>query len=126
MINVIRTNLILNFYRRTMANYLGWRTVMFLGPWTSQSFKRLRFEFDQIVIGIRKPNDLKEDCKELVTYGLGFSIGRMYINNYFNESTRREVYMLVKEIKDSFKFNLEQLNWMDTATKYVAIEKVIL
>ena len=55
---------------------------------------------------------------------LGEVIGRLYVAKYFKPQAKKRMVRLVKNLRESFKERIEQLDWMSDGTKQKALEKL--
>ena len=53
-------------------------------------------------------------------------VGRLYVENYFNNQTKLEVSKFATSIRDQFTQIIEQQDWMDLTTKKKALNKAKL
>lgn len=60
----------------------------------------------------------------MISSRLPFIIGRLYVDNYFNEKARDDLLKLIGETKRQLRFQLEDSNWLDASTKLEALDKV--
>jgi predicted metalloendopeptidase len=109
---------------RVVANYFGWRLTLHFSDYTSQLYTRLYFEFQRTTEGLRVQEQLWEFCYSLVETYYPSVVGRMYIDNYFNQETIQEVEMLIDLIRDQVKQQLTTQTWMDQKTRQQAKQKV--
>lgn len=109
---------------RVIANYLGWRVAEHYGVYSSEEIRDLRFQFDRTFLGVQQQPERWEFCYDMISSRLPFIIGRLYIDNYFNEKARDDLLKLIGETKRQLRFQLEDSNWLDASTKLEALDKV--
>lgn len=109
-----------------MANYMGWRYVLSFSDYTTKAFTDTYFEYQKIAYGQRKPEKAWETCYTIVDSYFPYSIGRLYVENYFNQLSKGSVDKLVKEVKTAFSSELDSYDWMDAFTLKKSKEKVIV
>lgn len=56
---------------------------------------------------------------------MGPVISSAYIEQYFDEDIRRDVTDMVHNIKDEYKDVLNDLDWIDEASRKVILEKLL-
>ena len=56
--------------------------------------------------------------------GLGEVAGQLYVRQYFPPAARQKMLELVANIRAAYSARIQQLPWMSTATKKVALEKL--
>ncbi|XP_015788391.1 neprilysin-1 isoform X2 [Tetranychus urticae] len=110
--------------KRVIANYLGWRVAEHYGVYSSEEIRDLRFQFDRTFLGVQQQPERWEFCYDMISSRLPFIIGRLYIDNYFNEKARDDLLKLIGETKRQLRFQLEDSNWLDASTKLEALDKL--
>jgi putative endopeptidase len=55
---------------------------------------------------------------------LGFLVGQMYVEHYFQGQTKAKVEALVSELKSAYRQRIERLPWMSATTKQEALRKL--
>ena len=55
---------------------------------------------------------------------LGETIGKLYVKEFFPESSKQRVYRLVKDLQQAFEDRLKENTWMSDSTKAKALEKL--
>ncbi|CAG0895497.1 unnamed protein product [Darwinula stevensoni] len=108
---------------RTIANYLHWRLVYSLGDETNQAMRDLFFRFSMITTGIGKPPEREYECAGLVNNHMGMAIGSVYVSDVFPPTAKQEVELLVEDLRAAFDGILDQIDWMDAATRENARKK---
>lgn len=111
-------------FSRTIANYMAWRYVLSFSDYTNKAFTDTYFAYQKVANGQRKPEKAWETCYALVDSYFPYSIGRLYVENYFNAQTKPAVDRLVKEVKSAFSSELDRYDWMDSVTLRKSKEKL--
>ena len=62
---------------------------------------------------IRKTNSL-----------LGESVGKLYVGKYFSEAAKKDLEMMVENLRTAFKERINKLTWMSDKTKQKALLKL--
>lgn len=104
---------------------MGWRYVLSFSDYTNKAFTDTYFNFQKVAYGQRKPEKPWETCYALVDNYFPLSVGRLYIENYFNAQSKPAVDRLVKEVKSAFSNELDRYDWMDDFTLKKSKEKVL-
>jgi putative endopeptidase len=60
----------------------------------------------------------------LVNRGIGEAVGRLYVAKYFPPEAKAKIDALVGDVKQAFGRRIEQVEWMDAATKATAEAKL--
>ena len=55
---------------------------------------------------------------------LGETIGKLYVKEFFPESSKQRVYRMVKDLQQAFEDRLKENTWMSDSTKAKAVEKL--
>ncbi|CAN7941417.1 unnamed protein product, partial [Ixodes pacificus] len=55
---------------------------------------------------------------------LGYGLGRLYVDKYFNETEKENVETIAKNVSEALKTVLQNNTWMNNATKAKATEKL--
>ncbi|EEC14448.1 neprilysin, putative, partial [Ixodes scapularis] len=55
---------------------------------------------------------------------LGYGLGRLYVDKYFNETEKENVETIAKNVSEVLKTVLQNNTWMDNATKTNAAKKL--
>lgn len=76
---------------RTIANYLGWMTVMSLGSYTTKKFREVVFQFNKVVSGVEKEAELWRTCVSRLSDSLQYAVSRLYVDKNFSQKDKEEV-----------------------------------
>ncbi|XP_064464836.1 neprilysin-1-like isoform X2 [Ornithodoros turicata] len=110
--------------RTTLHNYLGLKVVSTLGPHTSDKFRDLLFNFDTVAAGVKKQRAKWTRCVEDIQRTAQHALGRIYVEKMFGLEAKKEMDLLVTELKRTFHTLIENKTWMDDETRAEAIKKV--
>ncbi len=72
---------------------------------------------------------MKERWKKIVDLTsnmMGEAVGKLYVEKYFPEDSKKRMFELVNNLKSTFREHIQQLDWMTDETKQKAIEKLDL
>lgn len=110
--------------RRIVHNYIGWKILSTLGPYTTDTFADLELKYLSVTSGITKRQARWKQC----IAGLGsyaeHAVGRLYVEKKFSEGAKQDVTNMVNILLDTFTEMLNSTDWMDHTTKGKAIRKV--
>lgn len=109
---------------RTLANYVGWRIVSALGPYSSESFRRLLFTFHQTTQGVKKMANRTETCQSLANDRVPFALSRLFVDHHFTEAEKTEAAKMIDSIQDSFRRLITKNTWLDEATRKASLSKL--
>ncbi|CAN8016517.1 unnamed protein product, partial [Ixodes persulcatus] len=112
----------------TVNNYFGWMLLYKLGPIASQKIAKLNFDFNQVWRGLQSEEPRWRHCVNALNdpYDpiLGYGLGRLYVDKYFNETEKENVETIAKNVSEALKTVLQNITWMDNATKENATKKL--
>jgi len=112
--------------KETIQAYLLWTTMrMYLGH-TSTAVRKPWETFSKELGGI-DPNVKKErwkTCVREMDNTLGFLAGEFYVRKTFAGNAKERGRLVIEQIKDAFIDRFEELEWVDTETREVAVRKV--
>lgn len=108
---------------RVVANYLIWRISMNRLSSLSQRFRDAQQVYYNILYGTSSVSARWRDCVDYVNDVLEFASGRMYVIENFGGDSKKNMEIMIGNLKVAFKDMLEYNDWMDEETKVVAREK---
>uniref|UniRef100_A0A6B0VEG9 Putative peptidase family m13 includes neprilysin and endothelin-converting enzyme i n=1 Tax=Ixodes ricinus TaxID=34613 RepID=A0A6B0VEG9_IXORI len=112
----------------TVNNYFGWMLLYKLGPIASHNITKLNFEFNQVWRGLQGEEPRWRHCVSALNdpYDpiLGYGLGRLYVDNYFNSTQKKDVESIAERIRDALGDVIQNNTWMDTDTKEKAKNKL--
>ncbi|XP_040071016.1 neprilysin-1-like [Ixodes scapularis] len=109
-------------------NYFGWMLLYKLGPIASHNIRKLNFEFNKVWRGLQGEEPRWRHCVNVLNdpYDpiLGYGLGRLYIDQYFNETEKENIETIAQNVSEALKSVLQNNTWMDEATKANATKKL--
>src|SRR5699024_2820964 len=69
---------------RTLANYIGWRVVSHFRPVSSEQFRQFKFEFDQVINGVKRMEERKQACLRRTYYHLNMALSRLFVEEHLS------------------------------------------
>jgi putative endopeptidase len=90
----------------------------------SDAFTSRAFEASKVTSGVKEQKPRRERAVSFVSDNLGETIGKLYVSEYFPESSKQRVYRLVKDLQQAFEDRLNENTWMSDSTKAKALEKL--
>ncbi|OXU18458.1 hypothetical protein TSAR_003726 [Trichomalopsis sarcophagae] len=115
--------------KKVMANYMIWKMIAESAIYLTDEIRERTFEYQRIKSQTAVPKPRKprwQECIELLTdrdRGLMVGVSSMYVRKHFSEDTKEDVKEIVTYVVDGFKDILENVTWMDAATKIAASRK---
>jgi endothelin-converting enzyme/putative endopeptidase len=105
--------------------YLRWHVVSNAAPRLSRAFVDENFAF--FARTLRGVQALKPRWKRCVAYvdgQLGEALGQTFVKRTFAPSTREKALAMTRQVEQAMAKDIESLDWMSTATKARALEKL--
>lgn len=90
----------------------------------SEPFETAAFEYSKIISGQAVKQSRAQIMVNKVDRQLGFALGQLYVERYFNEEAKSRVLDLVNNLQKAFENRINELDWMSDATKVQAKEKL--
>ena len=90
----------------------------------SDDFSDRAFEASKKISGVQEQQPRWKRAVGLISGSLGETIGKLYVQKYFPESSKQRVVKLVKDLQQAFEDRLKDNTWMSEETKAKAIEKL--
>uniref|UniRef100_A0A669R788 Membrane metalloendopeptidase like 1 n=1 Tax=Phasianus colchicus TaxID=9054 RepID=A0A669R788_PHACC len=108
----------------TIQNYLIWRLVIDRVSSLSRRFKDARASYRKALYGTTLEEARWRECVSYVNNNMENAVGAMYVRETFAGESKRMVQDLIDKIREVFIETLDELQWMDEASKAKAREKV--
>jgi len=87
-------------------------------------FRKVSFKFNQVVSGVKQDRPRWKRAVSLVSGVLGEAIGKLYVEKYFPESSKKRMLELVGNLQTALAERIESATWMGEATKAQAKDKL--
>ncbi|XP_036918026.1 membrane metallo-endopeptidase-like 1 [Sturnira hondurensis] len=110
---------------RTMQNYLVWRLVLDRISSLSQRYRNARANYRKALYGKTKEEARWRECVSYVNSNMESAVGSLYVKEAFSQDSKDAVRELVDKVQAAFVETLDELSWMDKATKQKAQEKAM-
>lgn len=118
MINIVnRTS------KRTLTNYLVWRIMMNRITNLPEMYRNVQKEYQKTMYGSEQELSRWRDCVSYVIENIGNAVGRMFVEEHFDEDAKEIALDMIHGIRAAFGELLEHAEWMDDPTRKVAKEK---
>ena len=102
---------------RALQNYLIWLFV-------KEQLIFLPKEFRRIFFGIENEPTRSTVCATLVNDRMGTAVAKLYLEKYFDRTSRSQSLEMIENIRETFIHMVNQSTWMDEESKTKAMEKV--
>ena len=90
----------------------------------SDDFTDRLFEASKAISGVQEQEPRWKRGVGVINDHLGETIGKLYVAEYFPETSKQRVYRLVKDLQQAFEERLKENTWMSDSTKSKALEKL--
>ncbi|XP_058490717.1 neprilysin-like isoform X2 [Solea solea] len=119
-----RLSLVLTRYsKRDLQNYMAWRFAMNMVVGLSRAYRDTRKPFRKALSGTAVEAPVWRRCALYVNANMENAVGRLYVQEAFSEKGKELMEEMIKNIREVFISNLEDLTWMDAETRKSAEEK---
>ncbi|KAF7274332.1 M13 family metallopeptidase neprilysin 3 isoform X2 [Rhynchophorus ferrugineus] len=123
------TNLINDYQNTTegriiLNNYLVWQTVKVFTLCLSKPFRDAYKGLRTALMGSDGADEPQwRYCIQDTNNVLGFALGAIFVREVFHSDSKEQAEVMINNVRDAFKRNFQNLNWMDEDTRKVAIDK---
>ena len=90
----------------------------------SDDFRKVEFELNAALSGVKQDRPRWKRAVSLVSGCLGEAIGKLYVEKYFPESSKKKMLDLVHNLQTALAQRIDQATWMSQATKAQAKDKL--
>ena len=104
--------------------YMEVRAVRSYRNYLSDAFTDRAFEASKAISGVQEQEPRWKRAVDELSGNLSETIGKLYVKEYFPESSKQRVYRLVKDLQQAFEDRLKENTWMSDSTKVKALEKL--
>lgn len=104
--------------------YLRWKIIYDLGGYLDSRFEKEGFRMRKELLGITSKAPRKKKCYDILKNGLPQLVGQIYLKKKFTAAKRNYVYSMLEHIRHVFRQDLRTVQWMDSASRDVALDKL--
>jgi len=109
----------------TWKDYLTFHAVDRASTLLPRAFADEHFRFyGTVLTGAKQPRDRWKRAVAAANAGLGFAVGRLYVQRYFPPEAKAQAQAMVENIRAAFRRRIDKLEWMSPATREKAKAKV--
>jgi endothelin-converting enzyme/putative endopeptidase len=110
---------------KTLSDYVAFQYLNSHADLLSEPWVDAHFDFySRRLLGIPEPRALEKRAVELVSGTLGPEVAKLYVERYFPTEYKAQMDEMIHYIRDSMQDHLQQLDWMDEATRKEALTKL--
>lgn len=104
--------------------YLRWHIIRSFAPQLGAKFSDESFAMERAITGQTKQRDRWKRCVESTDHSLGELLAQPFVEKNFGTGSKTAVEQMVFAIRDAFDKRLNQIDWMDDATRSKAHSKL--
>ena len=104
--------------------YMELKVVKAYSRFLSDAFTDRSFEASKAISGVQEQEPRWKRAVNTISGNLGETIGKLYVAEYFPETSKQRVYRMVKDLQQAFEDRLKENTWMSDSTKAKAVEKL--
>ncbi len=90
----------------------------------SDDFRKVEFELRKAMVGSKQDQPRWKRAVAVVSGRLGEAIGKMYVEKYFPESSKKRMLELVHNLQTALAQRIDEATWMGADTKAQAKDKL--
>ncbi len=90
----------------------------------SDDFRAVDFELNKVISGVQQDRPRWKRAVSSVSGILGEAIGKLYVEKYFPESSKKRMLELVHNLQTALSQRIDEATWMSAATKAQAKDKL--
>ncbi len=110
---------------QTIQTYLRWHAVHALAPTLNRDLETADFDFfSKTLLGVPEMKPRWKRCVALADAQLGESLGQEFVARAFSPELKARTLRMTDQIVQAMRQEIDQIDWMGTATKAKAIEKL--
>jgi len=107
-----------------LKSYMELHVIQAYSGFLSDAFTDRAFEASKVISGVQEQQPRWKRAVATISESLGETIGKLYVKDYFPETSKQRVYRLVKDLQQAFEDRLKENTWMSDTTKAKALEKL--
>ncbi len=105
--------------------YLAWQTTRALSPYLPRAFDDENFGFyRKTLLGVPQQQPRWKRCVQQVDAQLGEALGQEFVARAFSPELKEQVQHMTRQIEAAMARDIDELQWMGSATKARAHEKL--
>jgi putative endopeptidase len=106
------------------SNYLEWHIVHAMASSLPKAFVDEDFKMTSLLTGRKQLRERYKRCIAATDEALGEVLGQPYVQARFDETSKQGAEALIKQISRAFGTSIDQLAWMDDASRAQARRKL--
>ena len=104
--------------------YLRWNVIASGGNALPKKFVDEQFEFTRLLSGAKEQRPRWQRCVRAVKGAMPDAVGKVFVKNFVPAGTKERMNALVHNVRQTLREDIQDLDWMSTATKKLATAKL--
>lgn len=100
-----------------------WRAVFSALPSAEEPLRKISESYGRVISGRKTEKPRWDTCMKRLYSSFGTPLSALYVSRNFDEKSRQQAATMVNYIRGQFIDSLNQIDWMDEATRSKAIQK---
>ncbi|KAH9634372.1 hypothetical protein HF086_010852, partial [Spodoptera exigua] len=114
------TERIVVYAPETLTSYMMWQVSRSLSTYLSKSFRDATKILRKALFGSEGTEESWRYCVTDTNNAVGFAVGAMFVREVFHGEAKTQGEIMINNIRNAFKRNLKNLDWMDAETRKAA------
>lgn len=106
------------------TNYLGWKIVQYLMPYTTNELRKESFQLENVTYQVPAQKDLMEECTSEAIGFFRFAVGKLFYDIIADKEERAEVQQIMSYVRKAYLKHMERSDWLDPQTKSHVLKKL--
>ncbi|XP_075986986.1 M13 family metallopeptidase neprilysin 3 isoform X2 [Anticarsia gemmatalis] len=106
--------------QRTLTSYMMWQVSRSLSTYLSKTFRDATKILRKALFGSEGTEESWRYCVTDTNNAIGFAVGAMFVREVFHGEAKTQGEIMINNIRNAFKRNLKNLDWMDMETRKAA------
>jgi putative endopeptidase len=107
-----------------IKNYIEIVNLIHAANYLTEDFEKANKEYESNLLGITGAASKEKDAVDTINSNMGMAVGKIYAEKYIQPKTKENVENITKEIIETYKKRINNLDWMSPTTKKNAIDKL--
>jgi putative endopeptidase len=104
--------------------YMRWNVIATGGNALPKRFVDEQFEFTKLLSGAKEQRPRWQRCMRAVKSAMPDAVGKVFVKNLVPAGTKERMAAMVHNIRQTLREDIQELDWMDAATKKKATVKL--
>lgn len=103
--------------QQVLQDYMVWHMVQYIPGYLPQAFVDAAMMLNKVELGTSELSPRWQRCIAKVESAFGFVSAALYVEKAFPPASKAQALKILTGVQEEFIKNLDNLNWMDAATK---------